>query len=203
MHAILTQMMAGIDLRGDLPGRVRQFLGAKGYVRTVQHTRQVAHQSFQLAQKFKADPLQAETAGWLHDVSAVFLDGEKAQIARQLGLDLLPEEEKNPVLIHQKISTVMAREMFLVEDAGVLGAIGCHTTLRAGASLLDKVLFVADKLAWDQTGNPPYLVDMQAALKVSLDRAALVYLRSLFERQPAMMHPWALAALKELEATLQ
>lgn len=199
MHQILAQMMEGIDLRGDLAGRVHLFLSAKGYPRTIQHSRQVAEQAFQLARRFQSDPQQAEMAGWLHDVSAVFLNGEKADIAHQLGLDLLPEEEKHPVLIHQKLSVVMAREMFQVEDSAVLSAIGCHTTLKAGASLLDKILFVADKVSWDQTGNPPYLADLQAALQDSLEKASLVYLRSLWERQPATMHPWALAAMRELE----
>ena len=44
--------------------------------------------------------------------------------------------------------------------------------LEAGASVVDKVLFVADKLAGDQRGEPPYHAAMEAALACSLDAAA-------------------------------
>ncbi len=50
----------------------------------------------------------------------------------------------------------MAQEIFGVTDTLILNAVGCHTTLRAQPTTLDKVLFVADKLVWDQPGTPPY-----------------------------------------------
>jgi hypothetical protein len=62
--------------------------------------------------------------------------------------------------------------LFGVADEGILSAVGCHTTLRAGASPLDKVVFVADKIAWDQAGPPPFLADLQAGLDRSRDHGA-------------------------------
>jgi HD superfamily phosphohydrolase YqeK len=98
------------------------------------------------------------------------------------------------------LSVVLAREVFNVRDEGILSAIGCHTTLKANASPLDKVVFVADKLAWDQPGTPPYKTEMIAALEHSLDSAALVYLQYLWDRRDTLrvVHPWMVAAYMEL-----
>jgi HD superfamily phosphohydrolase YqeK len=58
--------------------------------------------------------------------------------------------------------------------------------------VLDKVVFVADKLAWDQPGVAPYHAEMSVALGRSLDEAALVYLRYLWQRRASLrvVHPW-------------
>ena len=87
-------------------------------------------------------------------------------------------------------------------DAAILSAIGCHTTLRKDATLLDKVVFVADKIAWDQPGTPPYLDAIQAALNDSIDRAAFVYLDYLWQMRDTLrvIHPWLREAYEQLSA---
>jgi predicted HD superfamily hydrolase involved in NAD metabolism len=201
MRKIFTALLGGLALSGNLPKDVTTFLVQNGYQNTANHSRQVAEAAHKLALRFGADPDKAVSAGWLHDISVIFLDDQRIGIARQLGLSLLPEEETNPVLMHQKISVLMAGEIFGVKDPEILDAIGCHTTLRAHATLLDKVLFVADKIAWDQVGNPAYLEEIIVAANSSLDEAALVYIRYLYRRQSQLagpLHPWLLAAFQEL-----
>ena len=106
------------------------------------------------------------------------------------------------MIAHQKLSVPIARALFSVTDIEVLSAIECHTTLKANPSTLDKVLFVADKIVWDRSGSPPYLDDLLAALEVSLDRAALVYLNFLWQQreQLQVVHPWIVAARDHLLA---
>jgi HD superfamily phosphohydrolase YqeK len=113
---------------------------------------------------------------------------------------VLPEEETLPMIIHQKLSVVIARELFDVQDDAILSAIGCHTTLKAGANALDKVVFVADKLAWDQPGIAPFHADMWAALERSLDEVMMVYVRYLWERRDtlAVIHPWLREAYQDM-----
>jgi predicted HD superfamily hydrolase involved in NAD metabolism len=155
-----------------------------------------------LAARFGVDEQRAETAGWLHDISAIFPISHRAYFARQLGLDVLPEEEAVPMILHQKLSIVVAREIFCITDEVVLRAIQCHTTLRAGASPLDKVVFVADKVAWDQSGTPPYLAGLLDALERSLDRAAFHYLDYLWQRRDTLpvVHPWLVQAYRQLSS---
>ncbi len=204
MHEILADLVRGMLLTGNLRRDVCTFLDQHGFPKTIRHSQQVAEEAGKLAFRYGADPLKASRAGWLHDVSVVFLNCQRVDVAQSLGLEVLPEEERSPVLLHQKISPVIAQEVFFVYDREVLAAVGCHSTLKAGATLLDKVLFVADKLAWDQTGYPPYYPEMAEAVEKSIDKAALVYIRSLYERRdtlPFILHPWLVEAYFELSGT--
>ena len=53
-----------------------------------------------------------------------------------------------------------------MHDEETLNAICCHTTLRKHATKMDLVLFVADKIEWDQNGTPPYLVEVKRVRKI-------------------------------------
>jgi len=181
-----------------LQADVSAFLHAHNRAHTLAHVHQVAAEAVRLAQHFGADPVKAEQAGLLHDISAVIPNTRRLEEARRWGLAILPEEEAFPMLLHQQLSAVMAREIFGVHDEEVLAAVACHTTLRPAAGKLDLLIFVADKIAWDQAGSPPYLDDLAAALDHSLAQAARVYLEYLRENLSGLLHPWARAALIDL-----
>ncbi len=200
---ILVQLGAGLQLTGDVARDVPSFLVQHGRPDTAQHCGAVAAEARRIAALVGADTNAAEIAGWLHDISVIIPNEQRAVIAEQLGIEVLPEEAIFPMIIHQKLSAILAREIFQIEDAVILSAVGCHTTLKAGATMLDKVLFVADKLAWDQPGHAPFHAQMRAALGRSLDQAALVYLRHLWEQRANLkvLHPWAQAAYFELRHT--
>lgn len=200
----LTALLGPTELTGDISHDVTAFLLQHGRPKTASHSAAVAGEAARLADVFGESPHRASQAGWLHDVSAVFPAGERAAVARSLGIDLLPEEDAFPLIAHQKLSRLLARELFGVTDLATLEAIGCHTTLRANASRLDKVVFLADKIAWDRPGVPPYLDALMAQLQRSLDEGVLVYLRYLWEQQGTLpvVHPWFREAYKQLAGAL-
>lgn len=201
---IIDDLLVGVTLTGSISTDVPAFLTQHGCASTAAHCAAVAGEARRLAIRTQTDPDRAEIAGWLHDVSAIFPSPERALIARQLEVEVLPEEDIFPMILHQKLSVVLGRAIFGVQDEGILSAVGCHTTLKRDASPLDKVVFVADKIAWDQTGQAPYLADLLAALDQSIDHAALVYLRTLWEQRAALkvVHPWMVAAYEQLSADL-
>jgi predicted HD superfamily hydrolase involved in NAD metabolism len=203
MRRILVPLTNGLSWTGDLYSDVMVLLSHNGYTKTAEHSIAVAVQAKRLAVRFDAHPRQAQTAGWLHDVSAIIPTSQRLATARQWGLDILPAEETAPMLLHQRLSTVIAHELFGVQDESVLSAVGCHTTLKAHASLLDKVVFVADKIAWDQPGTPPYQHELTQALDHSLDRAVFCYLDHLWQQREtlAAVHPWFVDAYQELESS--
>lgn len=200
MHEILERLSAGFHFTGQVGRDVPAFLIHHECPKTAAHSARVARESARVARLVGADPDQAELAGWLHDISAVFPPAGRAEVARQLDLEVLPEEDLFPLIAHQKLSVVMARELFGVADEPVLKAIGCHTTLQRDASLLDKVLFVADKIEWDQSGTPPYIGRVLAGLAISIDQAALAYLRWMWEQRDSLrvVHPWLREAYEQL-----
>ncbi|MBN1248958.1 MAG: bis(5'-nucleosyl)-tetraphosphatase (symmetrical) YqeK [Anaerolineae bacterium] len=188
------------ELSGDIPADVTRFLVARGCAATAAHCRAVAEAAVALATRFGVRADAAQAAGWLHDVSAVVPVTGRVAVAEAWGLEVLPEEAALPMILHQKLSAWMAQHYFGISDPSVIGAIGCHTTLRAGATPLDMVVFVADKIAWDQPGTPPYLAALEAALHRSLVAGACVYLSYLWQHRADLpvVHPWLAQAYGEL-----
>jgi predicted HD superfamily hydrolase involved in NAD metabolism len=204
MHPILSRLVRDFTPLGDLSSDVPRFLMQHKCPKTAEHSRRVAAAARFLAEHYHANPFQAEQAGWLHDISAVIPWLDRAHIAYELGIEVLPEENEFPPIIHQKLSAVIGREIFGIRDDAVLSAVECHSTLKSPASLMDKVVFVADKIEWDGEGRPPYLDDLLNELKISLDHAALTYLDYLIRQRETLpvLHPWTAASHRELTYTL-
>ncbi|WP_314585795.1 HD domain-containing protein [Paenibacillus terrigena] len=192
-------------LSGNLRNDIVNFLRNNGCPKTAEHSIRVGNEARKIAGQFHASIASAEIAGYLHDISAVFANDVRIQVSRDLGIEVLPEEETFPMIIHQKISREMTRDLFHIHDQEILDAIGCHTTLRKNATLLDKVLFVADKIEWDQAGSPPYLNQILPHLDHSLDHAAFEYIDYLWRQKEKLrvIHPWLRDAYDELREKIE
>lgn len=201
MHFIFKPFTEHINFTGDLKADIDLFLSLNQCSDTAKHCFDVGAESRRLALIFDANPTSAETAGWLHDISAVFPNNDRIDAARQLQIEILPEEERFPMIIHQKISKVMAKEIFNITDEDILNAVGCHTTLRANPTLLDQVLFVADKISWDQKGTPPYINELNRNLQESITHGAFAYINFLWVRKETLkvIHPWLTDAYEDLK----
>ena len=193
---MLNQYIGNFKTTGKIINDVPYFLELSGYSKTAKHCADVACKAKELAEKFGSDPFKAEQAGYLHDISAVVPNEKRIEFAQNQYVEVLDEEFQYPMIIHQKLSVVFANKVFGVTDKEILSAIGCHTTLKASPSLLDKVVFLADKIAWDQDGSPPYLAKIITAMSESLDNAVLEYLNYLWEKrnQLRVIHPWLIEA---------
>ena len=78
--------------------------------------------------------------------------------------------------------------------------IECHTTLKDDANDYDILLFLADKLAWDQAGTPPYYDYIRQALYTSLSYAAKEYLRYIRNNNLILYpHTWLIKAENYLQ----
>ena len=60
-------------------------------------------------------------------------------VVRFTFLEIDPSEEKFHFLLHQKISKIITREYFDINDQDILDAVECHTTLKQNAGIYDKV----------------------------------------------------------------
>ncbi|GAP16042.1 predicted HD superfamily hydrolase [Longilinea arvoryzae] len=204
MHPLISALLENLNLPADPALAVPLFLGAHGHPRTCAHCAAVAAECRRLGLRFGVDPDLAALSGWLHDISAVWPASQRLSVARELDLPILPAERQHPMLLHQRLSAGLAEQAFGVSDPAVLSAIACHTTLRPNPAPLDLLLFCADKLAWDQPGQPPYLDAMQAALDDSLPAAAAVYLRHLWRQReflpavhPLLIEAWEFFGIEE------
>ncbi|MEW4369511.1 bis(5'-nucleosyl)-tetraphosphatase (symmetrical) YqeK [Paenibacillus kandeliae] len=165
------------------------------------HCQEVANQANQLAQRYGQDVHTGVLGGWLHDISTVIPDHQKLELALQLGLDVVDAERQVPFLLHQTLSAWIAEHIFGLNDAALLSAIGCHTTLKGNMQPMDKLLFIADKLSWAPSDSAPYIALMRQAVEHSLDDAIDVYVDYIFGEpgRLAVVHPWMQAARHTLD----
>lgn len=70
---------------------------------------------------------------------------------------------------------------------------------------MDMILFVADKIEWDQDGVPPYADDIESAVNISLGLAAFIYIRYIWNNNSKLkvVHPWMKEAYEELSRQLR
>lgn len=180
----------------DIFGNIRRFYEQTGTNKTFIHCENVA----KCAAKFSYhDNKGLQIACLLHDASAFIPTKKRLEVSEKLGINILPEEREVPLLLHQKISSYIAKQCFNITDEKVLDSIECHTTLRENFTELDLILFLADKIAWDQEGTPPYLKELLSALNKSMESAASVYINYLLnDSQLKVVHPWLNAANNQL-----
>lgn len=63
---------------------------------------------------------------------------EMYETAKSRNMKIDPAEEKYHFLLHQRISKIIAEERFGIDDAEILSAVECHTTLKKNAGCMTK-----------------------------------------------------------------
>lgn len=167
---------------------------------TLRHVEEVADTAVWLAKLYNLDIMKVKLAALLHDISAIMTPQEMYETAKARNLEIDPAEEKFHFLLHQRISKIIAREYFDINDQDILDAIECHTTLKKNAGMYDKVIFIADKISWDQKGVPPYYDLLKSKAMDSLDEACYFYIKYQFENSLLLMpHQWIKEAYEDLK----
>ncbi|MGC9520710.1 MAG: HD domain-containing protein, partial [Anaerolineae bacterium] len=97
-------LLKGLVHTGDLAEDMVHYLSHHGKARIAAHCLAVGEEARALAARWDADVGQAAVAGWLHDVSAVVPNEQRLGLADAWALEVLPEEVKCPMILHQKLS---------------------------------------------------------------------------------------------------
>lgn len=192
-----------MDHQQVLKNEIKQYLVSKNCEKTYYHCMEVGEYAYQLGEKYLTSPEKVSIAGYLHDISAVYPNNQRINVAQKYGIELNEAEMAFPMIIHQKISKSIAKMDFGIEDNKILSAIECHTTLKKNYSDIDLVLFVADKIKWDQEGKPPYLDGLLQALNCSLENAAYFYIDYILKHDIKVVHPWLWDAYNQLKLTIK
>ncbi|CEO33010.1 HD domain-containing protein [Paraclostridium sordellii] len=190
-------------ITNDLKKSITEFLELNNCLDTISHSIEVANYAKDISCRYSIRSELAEVSGLLHDISAVIPENKRIEVANILGIEIYDEERKMPLIIHQKISKVIAQDIFKVNDTSILSSIECHTTLKKEPSKLDLLLFVSDKVKWDQDGNPPYLEGLLYNLDKSLEHSALYYIDYLLQNEIKVIHPWLKDAYEYLNHKLK
>ncbi len=167
--------------------------------RRYNHSKNVAKAAVHLALKYGEDPIKAETAGILHDITKEVNTENQLQIIESGGIILDDICKKSPQLLHAITGMIYCRDTLGISDFDLLNAIRYHTTGRAGMSLLEKIIFIADFIS-DERDYPDVDI-MRAECEKSLEDGMLYgfgfVIPDLVKRGRAV-HPDAIAAYNEL-----
>lgn len=171
---------------------------------TLKHVEEVVDTAVWLAKIYDLDSKKLKLAALLHDISAIMTPQDMYELAKMRGLEIDAAEEKYHFLLHQRISRIIAQEDYSINDSDILDAIECHTTLKKKASMYDKIIFIADKISWDQKGVPPYYDILKEKVVESLDEACYFYINYQFENNLLLMpHQWIIEAYGDLSNRLE
>ena len=159
------------------------------------HTINVALLACEYANVHGANPDKALIAGILHDCAKELPIEQQLQMSRQRSGDTFVDKK----LLHSPAGAIMARETFGINDEEILNAITYHTTGRGGMTVLDKIVYLADKLEPARIYTD--LTEMRTLAWTDLDgavRLCLGSVRGKFKSQGRDIHPLTLEFLQDL-----
>ncbi|WP_432776702.1 bis(5'-nucleosyl)-tetraphosphatase (symmetrical) YqeK [Brevibacillus gelatini] len=180
--------------REELLARIRAQMHEKRY----QHTLGVARSARELAERYGADPAKAELAGLLHDYCKCWPVEKMFEILvrHDMPTELLEGEKE---LWHAFAGAIVIQYDLGVTDPDILQAVRYHTTGRAGMSLLEKVVCVADYI--EPNRSFPGVEKIRALADKDLDAALALALggtiQFLIEKQKTV-YPLTLIAYNDL-----
>jgi len=136
------------------------------------HTDRVVATADKLAVQYGADRSKTKIAALCHDLYRGVKDDALNIYVKQLAL---PQKYLyNANLAHAKIAAIMIKKDFGINDEDILNAVSYHTTGRAGMSILEKVIFLADSI--EPGRNYPGVDEIRKIAETDLDRACLMCL---------------------------
>jgi len=183
---------------GDLMGAAEAYAKAQLSAARLRHTQGVVEMAEKLAAIYHADVYKAKLAAWLHDCTRRLTGVEAKQLCKSAGMKPDEVQKREPMLLHGYTAAIVAERDFGVDDTAVLNAVRYHTTGRAGMSVLEKILFLADKL---EAGREEYpgLAETRALAESDLDAATAMALEQSIaytKSKGGAMHPLTEDALQ-------
>lgn len=139
------EKLCGCDV-DDLKDVLKIRLSKKRY----NHSLNVSRSAGELAEKYGADKEKARLAGLLHDICKEIPKEEQLKMAIACGRDFTVTEQQIPPLYHAAAGAWYCENVLHIRDDDILNAIRYHTAARAGMSLLEEIIYLADLISEDR-----------------------------------------------------
>ena len=167
------------------------------------HSLGVEKQAVKMARRFGADQRKAALAGILHDVCKDMPKGALLQNILESGIINGIDFKASPQLIHSYAGALYLQSHMDIHDLEVIEAVRYHTTARAGMSLLETVVYLADLTSEDREygdeGEMRRLCDTD--LRKAMIHALTHTVKELTRKQKPIC-PDTLGACKEYGVTI-
>lgn len=162
------------------------------------HTLGCEKAAIELARRFGGDVEKAAFAAILHDITKRLSKEEQLYLCEKYDIIPCDVEKIEWKMLHGKTAAAIAlHEYGAPQD--VVDAIACHTTGKAGMTLLDKIIYLADFI--EETRDFDGVEPARVLAKQDINEALLYcYDNSLFDllRRGKLIHPDTMEARNEL-----
>ena len=142
----------------------------------------------ELAIRFGADEEKAALAALIHDNAKCFPYKELVKIVEENKFPISQDIIDNHKILHAFAGAYLAQKELGIDDEDILNAIMYHTTGRVEMSLLEKIVYLSDKLE-TKTRPPEYRDKINKVLEETndIDKTILLTIdltiRSLLDRK--------------------
>jgi nicotinate-nucleotide adenylyltransferase len=149
------------------------------------HSLMVSEAAVALARQYGGDIKKAEFAGLVHDIEKDTPRDAQLQTVAKYSIILDNVEAAAPKLLHAICGAAVLKNEYHIEDTEVLDAIRYHTTARAGMSLLEKIIYLADYISADRDfdGVQDLRRTVHASLEAGMDAALEFSIRELLQKR--------------------
>ena len=165
--------------------------------RRIPHVLGTEQEAIRLAERYGADVEKARRAALLHDCTKKLEMDEQLALCRRYGIELDELEQNALKLLHARTGAAVARDVFGVDDE-IYSAILWHTTGRAGMTLLEKIIYLADYI--EPSRDFPGVDRLRSVCYEDLDRGLLTGLEMTIEEMREMGNPVHHATLEARDA---
>jgi len=120
-------------------------------------------------------------------------------IIEDSGIILTCADKASPKLWHSIAGAAYLRDELKITDADIFNAVRYHTTGRAGMSLLEKVIYIADYISADRTYSG--IEEMRRLAEINLEDAMLFALEFCINKlveTGKVIHPDSVDCYNEL-----
>lgn len=124
------------------------------------------------------DPVNAERAGILHDVTKALTGLDQLRLCEHYGIMISEFERTHTKLLHAVTGAEVARQVF-GENEAVCSAIRWHTSGRKNMTTLEKIIYIADYM--EPNRDFPGVEELRRLARTDLDAAMLLGLNMTAE----------------------
>ena len=140
-----------------------------------QHSINVAEECRKLAKVYLFDEDKAYLAGLTHDLAKELSNEEIKQIMVQYKLPESSFSEENIKTSHADIGAIIAREKYNL-DSSICQAIKSHTLGNIPMTILEKIVFIADKI--EPKRNYQDIEKIRTLAYIDIDAAIIMYIEN-------------------------
>ena len=164
------------------------------------HSLGVVKKAVELAKIYGLQEETAKKVGIAHDIAKEMTDEEMLEYVKNNNIEIDEIETVKPSLLHGKIGAdIAAKKYGFTED--MVNAIKWHTTGRENMSMLEKIIYVADKTEENRKGTRFNLEKSRELSTQNIDET-LIFLMNEFitynVKNEWLIHPETIIARNDL-----